>query len=578
MIVTTQVHSKPGKNNISSTRLRSILGMKEIQMQDEFNTPAANAYAYPLLIKQLLLTPFVQSQDEEIVYRDQFRMTYSTLRERIARLANGLSQLGVQHGSTVGVMDWDSHRYLESYFAVPMMGAVLQTVNVRLSPAEIAYTINHAGAQVLLVHTDFLPVVESIRDKLETVRTFILIDEPGSEACEHSIPFSAEYESMLSASSTSYVFPDFDENTRATTFYTTGTTGLPKGVYFTHRQLVLHTITLMAALASPVSGQRFHRGDVYMPLTPMFHVHAWGMPYIATVMGVKQVYPGRYLPDRLARLVRDEGVTFSHCVGTILHMLLACEEGKTTDMSNWKVIIGGGALPQGLAKAAVDRGIDVFVGYGMSETCPVLSLAQLPPGAELLDADEQLRLRCKTGLPVPLVDLRLVDDNMDELAHDGKATGEIVARAPWLTQGYLNNPEASQQLWAGGYLHTQDIANIDPTGNIQITDRLKDVIKSGGEWVSSLEVENLISRYEGVSEVAVIGIKDDKWGERPVALVVLKEGVAVTEDDIKQHVLSFSTCGKISKYAVPQMVKFVDALDKTSVGKINKKWLREQFA
>ncbi|HEY1998691.1 fatty acid--CoA ligase [Paraburkholderia sp.] len=547
-------------------------------MQDEFNTPAANAYAYPLLIKQLLLTPFVQSQDEEIVYRDQFRMTYSTLRERIARLANGLSQLGVQHGSTVGVMDWDSHRYLESYFAVPMMGAVLQTVNVRLSPAEIAYTINHAGAQVLLVHTDFLPVVESIRDKLETVRTFILIDEPGSEACEHSIPFSAEYESMLSASSTSYVFPDFDENTRATTFYTTGTTGLPKGVYFTHRQLVLHTITLMAALASPVSGQRFHRGDVYMPLTPMFHVHAWGMPYIATVMGVKQVYPGRYLPDRLARLVRDEGVTFSHCVGTILHMLLACEEGKTTDMSNWKVIIGGGALPQGLAKAAVDRGIDVFVGYGMSETCPVLSLAQLPPGAELLDADEQLRLRCKTGLPVPLVDLRLVDDNMDELAHDGKATGEIVARAPWLTQGYLNNPEASQQLWAGGYLHTQDIANIDPTGNIQITDRLKDVIKSGGEWVSSLEVENLISRYEGVSEVAVIGIKDDKWGERPVALVVLKEGVAVTEDDIKQHVLSFSTCGKISKYAVPQMVKFVDALDKTSVGKINKKWLREQFA
>jgi fatty-acyl-CoA synthase len=566
------------KNNQISIRSQFIFGLKEISMHDEVKTPGSTAYVYPLLIKQLLLTPFVQAQDEEIVYRDQFRMTYATLRERIARLANGLSQLGVQHGSTVGVMDWDSHRYLECYFAVPMMGAVLQTVNVRLSPAEIAYTINHAGAEVLLVHTDFLPVVEAIKDKLETVRTFIWIDEGGAEACVHNIPFPAEYEAMLAANSTSYAFPDFDENTRATTFYTTGTTGLPKGVYFTHRQLVLHTITLMAALASPVSGQRFHRGDVYMPLTPMFHVHAWGMPYIATVMGVKQVYPGRYLPDRLARLVREEGVTFSHCVGTILHMLLSCAEGKATDLSKWKIVIGGGALPQGLAQAALDRGIDVFVGYGMSETCPVLSLAQLPPGTEKLGADEQLRLRCKTGRPVPLVDLRVVDDNMDELVHDGKATGEIVVRAPWLTQGYLNNPEASQQLWAGGYLHTQDIANIDPTGNIQITDRSKDVIKSGGEWVSSLEIEDLISQYEGVSEVAVIGIKDEKWGERPVALVVLKEGAAVTEDDIKQHVLSFSTSGKISKYAVPQIVKFVDAISKTSVGKMNKKWLREQFA
>src|SRR5580700_12228190 len=240
-------------------------------MQNAVNTLESDAYAYPLLIKQLLLTPFVQAQEEEIVYRDQFRMTYATLRERIARLANGLSQLGVKHGTTVGVMDWDSHRYLESYFAVPMMGAVLQTVNVRLSPAEIAYTINHAGAEILLVHTDFLPVVEAIKDKLETVRTFIWIDESGSEACAHSIPFSAEYEAMLSGNSTSYAFPDFDENTRATTFYTTGTTGLPKGVNFSHRQLVLHTLAVAATFgANPVQG-RFHRSDVYMPITPMFH-------------------------------------------------------------------------------------------------------------------------------------------------------------------------------------------------------------------------------------------------------------------------------------------------------------------
>ncbi|MEX3840096.1 fatty acid--CoA ligase [Paraburkholderia sp. BR10882] len=547
-------------------------------MQDDVQKAAPSAHAYPLLIKQLLHTPFVQAPDQEIVYRGQLRMTYSTLRERIARLASGLKGLGVQHGTTVAVMDWDSHRYLECYFAVPMMGAVLQTVNVRLSPDEIAYTIDHAGAEVLLVHTDFLPVVESIKDKLENVHTFVYIDEPDSVAAAHSIDFVAEYEAMLAQSEAHYDFPDFDENTRATTFYTTGTTGLPKGVYFSHRQLVLHTLTLMAALASPVSGQRFHRGDVYMPLTPMFHVHAWGMPYIATIMGVKQVYPGRYMPDRLLHLVRDEGVTFSHCVSTILHMLLNNAESESVDLSKWKIVIGGGALPQGLARSALERGIDIFAGYGMSETGPVLSLAQLPIGSEAVDLDEQVRLRCKTGFPVPLVDLRVVDEEMNDLPRDGKASGEIVVRTPWLTQGYLKNPEASEQLWAGGYLHTQDIANIDPTGNLQITDRIKDVIKSGGEWVSSLEIESLISLHAATAEVAVIGIKDEKWGERPVALVVLKPGAKASESDIKQHVMTFATSGRISKYAVPQIVKFVDALKKTSVGKIDKKWLREQFA
>ncbi|SAK74824.1 AMP-dependent synthetase and ligase [Caballeronia calidae] len=547
-------------------------------MRDDVKAAEPSAYAYPLLIKQLLHTPFTQALDQEIVYRGQMRMTYATLRERIARLANGLAGLGAQHGSTVAVMDWDSHRYLECYFAVPMMGAVLQTVNVRLSHDEIAYTINHAGAEILFVHTDFLPVVEAIRDQLETVRTFVWIDEAGSAVCAHSIPFATEYEAMLAANPDHYDFPDFDENTRATTFYTTGTTGLPKGVYFSHRQLVLHTITLMAALSSPESGQRFHRGDVYMPLTPMFHVHAWGMPYIATAMGVKQVYPGRYAPDRLVRLLRDERVTFSHCVGTILHMLLSCEESKSVDFSKWKVVIGGGALTHGLARAALDRGIDVFTGYGMSETCPVLSLAQLKPGSEALDTDEQVRLRCKTGLPIPLVDLRIVDAEMKDVARDGKAYGEVVARAPWLTQGYWNNAEASADLWSGGYLHTQDIANIDSTGNLQITDRIKDVIKSGGEWVSSLEIESLISMHPGVAEVAVIGISDEKWGERPVALVVLKADAGIDEDDIKRHVLTFSESGRISKYAVPQIVKFVDALEKTSVGKMNKKWLRAQFA
>src|SRR5437764_212709 len=237
-----------------------------------------SAYDYPLLIKHLLHTPLATAPEQEIVYRDISRYTYRTLRQRISRLASGLSGLGVKPGDTVAVMDWDSHRYLECYFAIPMMGAVLQTVNVRLSPAEIAYTINHTGAQILLFNADFLPVIEGIRDQLESVRTFILIDDEGSAAGVHAIPFADEYESMLARSEPAYDFPDFDENTRATTFYTTGTTGLPKGVFFSHRQLVLHTLVGIGSLASPAEQQRLHRGDVYMPITPMFHVHALVIP------------------------------------------------------------------------------------------------------------------------------------------------------------------------------------------------------------------------------------------------------------------------------------------------------------
>ena len=547
-------------------------------MPENLIESAPSAYTYPLLIKHLLHTPLVHAPEQQIVYQGKYRYTYRDLRERIGRLASALAGLGVRHGSTVAVMDWDSHRYLECYFAVPMMGAVLQTVNVRLSPDQILYTLNHAKADVLLVHSDFVSMLEGIKDKLETVRKFVLITD-GVERAKVSVPNAIDYESIVGASSPEFSFPDFDENTRATTFYTTGTTGLPKGVYFSHRQLVLHTITALAALSSPASGQRFHRGDVYMPITPMFHVHAWGLPYIATVLGVKQVYPGRYLPDLLLELIQKEGVTFSHCVATIMHMILNAPAAREIDLSGWKVVIGGGALPQGLAKAAMERGIDIFTGYGMSETCPILSLAQIKPSTINLSTDQEVALRCKTGLPVPLVDLRLVDPDMRDVPRDGRATGEIVVRAPWLTQGYLSNPKASEELWAGGYLHTQDMANIDEEGYLQITDRLKDVIKTGGEWVSSLELESLISQHPGVSEVAVIGIKDEKWGERPMALVVPKAGrvPSVTEEDIRMHLRGFSEKGVISKYAVPESVKFIETIDKTSVGKCDKKQLRKKY-
>ena len=536
-----------------------------------------SAYNYPLLIKHLLHTPLATAPEQEIVYRDVSRYTYRTLRQRIGQLASGLAELGVKPGSTVAVMDWDTHRYLECYFAIPMMGTVLQPVNIRLSPEQILYTLNHARADVLLCSTDFVPVLEDIKDRLETVNTFVLLSD-GGERPQSTIAFAAEYEALLARSAQDFAFPDFDENTRATTFYTTGTTGNPKGVYFSHRQLVLHTLATLGSLASSAPQQCLHRDDVYMPITPMFHVHAWGLPYIATAMGIKQVYPGRYLPDVLLALIKREKVTFSHCVPTILHMLISSPAAKEVALSGWKVVIGGSALPKGLAKLAVDKGIDVFGGYGMSETCPILALAQLKPSMGELDADQQLEYRTKAGMPIQLVDLRIVDEQLQDVPHDGKATGEVVARAPWLTQGYLNDPVNSEYLWRGGYLHTGDIGNIDPEGYLLVTDRIKDVVKSGGEWISSLALEDIISQYPGVSEVAVIGRPDEKWGERPLALIVLKEGHEgkVTVQDIQTHVKAFADRGVISKWAVPD-VRFVDSLEKTSVGKLDKKVLRQLY-
>ena len=539
-------------------------------------TVTPSAYAYPLLIKQLLHTPRAVAADQQIVYRER-RLSYQDLFARIGRLANTLAGLGVERGQTVAMMDWDSHRYLECFFAVPMMGAVLQTVNIRLSPEQIVYTLNHARADIVLVNAEFLPMLEGIKDQLETVKQFVLINDEAA-APSSALPFAGEYEALLAAASTDYDFPDFDENTRATTFYTTGTTGLPKGVYFSHRQLVLHTLAVAAQLGTAPTQGRLHRDDVYMPITPMFHVHAWGLPYVATLLGVKQVYPGRYQPDTLVQLIRDEKVSFSHCVPTILHMLLGSDSAKAVDLSGWKVIIGGSALPKGLAAAALERGIDVFAGYGMSETCPILTLAQVNASVPADDHAAQAGERVRTGYPIPLVDIHTVDGDMADTARDGKSPGEIVVRAPWLTQGYLHNPEASEGLWEGGYLHTGDIGTLDAAGCLQVTDRLKDVVKTGGEWVSSLDLESIISQHPAVSESAVIGVKDDKWGERPMALVVLKPGQRASAEDIQRHVQRFADDGVVSRYAVPDQVRFVESLTRTSVGKINKMALRQQFA
>ncbi len=537
-----------------------------------------SAYAYPLLIKNMLRMPMIYAPKQEIVYRDKIRYDYLTLNRRVSQLANMLEQAGVTSGNTVAVMDWDSHRYLECFFAVPMMGAVLHTVNIRLSPEQLIYTINHAEDDIILLNSDFLPVIESIRDQLKTVKKFILLTDMETPPAS-AIELAGEYENLLSQSSPEYDFPDFDEDAMATMFYTTGTTGMPKGVYYSHRQLVLHTYGLMSAVCIYKSQINLNSTDVYMPLTPMFHVHAWGIPYLCTMIGLKQVYPGKYEPPVLLKLITTENVTFSHCVPTIIHMLVTSPAIRQFDLSKWKVVIGGSALPKGLCKTALSFGIGLTAAYGMSETCPILSAANMKPFMLDWDEDRQIEIRCKTGLPLPLVHLEIVDTDGIPVPHDGKSTGEVVTRAPWLTQGYLKDPERSEQLWENGWLHTGDIGNIDPEGYLQITDRVKDVIKTGGEWISSLELEDIISQHHAVSEAAVIGVPDEKWGERPMALVVLKEEYKgkITEEELRDFFKKYVDNGSIPKYGIPGKISIVDAIAKTSVGKINKKELRVHY-
>ena len=539
-----------------------------------------DAYAFPLLIKQLLVTPIAQRSRKEIVYRDRVRFGYPQLIQRIGRLGSALSKLGVGFGSTVAVLDWDTHRYLESYFAVPMLGATLMKTNVRLSPDQIAYTLDHSEAETLLVNVDFLSLLQQILPQLPRVKRIVCLSDDGT--IPQGLAWTGEYEALLAEGDPGHEFADFDENTRATLYYTTGTTGAPKGVFFSHRQLVLHCLTVLATVSQAAENGRFSRNDVYMPLTPMFHAHAWGYPYIATLGGWKQVYPGRYEPSMLVKLVKSEGVTYSHCVPTVLGMVLGAPEAQGADFGGWKVLIGGSALSRTLCEAALERNIDVYCGYGMSESCPLLTLAQIKTeavesttGAER--TEREIEIRTTPGMPILLAQVRIVDEQMQPVPADGHSAGEVVVRAPYLTQGYLKNDEAGAKLWQGGWMHTGDIGCFDDDGYLHLLDRQKDVIKSGGEWISSIAVENLVCGHPAVREAAVIGVTDAKWGERPLALVVLREGQVLSSQDLREYLMGLARNGAISTYAVPERYVFVDEIPKTSVGKLNKKLLRERY-
>ncbi|MDZ4337248.1 MAG: fatty acid--CoA ligase [Pseudomonas sp.] len=542
-------------------------------LQTRLIAPADNAHQAPLLIKRLLLSGIRYEKTREIVYRDQLRYSYATLNERVARLANVLTEAGVKAGDTVAVMDWDSHRYLECMFAIPMIGAVLHTINIRLSADQILYTMNHADDKFVLVNSEFVPLYKGIESQLTTVEKTILLTDAAEKTADLG-GLVGEYENLLAAASPRYDFPDFDENSVATTFYTTGTTGNPKGVYFSHRQLVLHTMAEASVLGSLDSIRLLGTNDVSMPITPMFHVHAWGIPYVATMLGIKQVYPGRYEPELLCRLIKEEKVTFSHCVPTILQMVLAAPGAQGHDFGGLKMIIGGSALNRSLYEAAKGRGIQLTAAYGMSETCPLISCAHINDELMAGSEDERTTYRIKAGVPVPLVEAAIMSADGTLLPADGESQGELVLRAPWLTQGYFREPEKGAELWEHGWLHTGDVATIDDFGFIDIRDRIKDVIKTGGEWISSLELEDLISRHPAVREVAVVGVVDPQWGERPFALLVLRDGQSLDAKGLKEHLKPFVDQGSINKWAIPSQIALVTEVPKTSVGKLDKKRIR----
>lgn len=541
--------------------------------------PAAPSATNPgLLIGALLEAGVRMAGKNQIVYRDQRRHSYARFSERVHQLAHTLTAQGVQAGDVVAVLDWDSHRYLECFFAIPMIGAVLHTVNVRLAPEQILYTMEHAEDVFVIVHEEFVPLLEPLAEKLPQVRGYLLCQEAPKDL-DTTLPLAGEFEALLDQQPTHYDFPTFDENAVATLFYTTGTTGNPKGVFFTHRQLVLHTLGEASSFQAP-GFELLNRDKVYMPITPMFHVHAWGVPYTATLMGATQVYPGRYEPEMLVKLLVSEKVDFSHCVPTLLNMVVSAEAiaSKKVDLAGWKVLVGGSALTQSLASKAWELGIDTRSAYGMSETCPLLTADILPHDIDNADFETQLPWRCKAGLPVPLVKLQVVDADGKPLPHDGKSVGEVRAQAPWLTQAYYKEEARSAELWRDGWLHTGDVGSLDEHGFLTISDRIKDVIKTGGEWLSSLELESFISQYPGISEVAVIGVADDKWGERPAALAVAADlNNPPSTEAVQAFLEQFVEQGKLNRWAIPSMIRFVDEIPKTSVGKLDKKRIRTEI-
>jgi 3-(methylthio)propionyl---CoA ligase len=524
----------------------------------------------PLMISSLIRHADRYHGDTEIVSRltegGIHRYTYSDAHRRIRQLANALQALGVKRTDRIGTLAWNNYRHLEIYYAVSGIGAICHIINPRLFPDQISYIVNHAEDKYLFVESTFVPLVEKLASLCKGVKGYVIMTDR-AHMPQTSLPNVMCYDELVNSHSDKLEWPEFDENTASSLCYTSGTTGNPKGVVYSHRSTILHAYA--AALPDTMG---LSAGEACLPVVPMFHVNAWGLPYAAPLVGAKFVLPGPGLDGAsLYELYEKEGVTFSAGVPTVwLGLLQYVRDKKLKFTTLKKLVVGGSACPPALIKAFEDEyGVRVIHAWGMTEMSPLGVLNSFKQKHHSMSPEQKLTLKAKQGRPVYGVELKIVDTDGKELPRDGKAFGDLLVRGPWITSGYFKTDGNNLR---DGWFPTGDVATIDPDGFIQITDRSKDVIKSGGEWISSIELENIAVGHPAVAEAAVISARHPKWDERPLLIVVKKPGMNVSRDEL----LKFYE-GKVAKWWLPDDVVFVDSLPHTATGKLLKTKLREDF-
>ncbi len=509
--------------------------------------------------------------DTEIVSRTHEGIetyTYADYADRTAQLANALEEYGIEQGDRVGTFCWNHHRHFETYFGVTTLGAQLHTINPLLPDEHIQYIVDNADDELIFVDESLAPKLASAAadaPEFEGV-DFVVMSETETEALD-----ATPYEEFIDGQPTDYDWPELDEETPAGMCYTSGTTGNPKGVEYTHKMLWSHTMATLTPQGIPMADD-----DVVMPVVPMFHVNAWGMPFTATAGGAKQVYPGPSPdPEDIAYLIEEEGVTITAGVPTVWLGLMEYEKENDLDLSNLEtVIVGGSAAPEAMIRWFDDRDVELLHAWGMTEMSPIGSVSQLKSNLKNEDYETQLEHRKKQGLMVPGLEFKVINEDGEEIPWDGEAFGELWIRGPWVTKEYFMRPDANEEDFEDGWLKTGDVVTVDTEGYIQIVDRAKDVIKSGGEWISSVELENAIMAHDSVAEAAVVGVPHEKWQERPVAFVVAAEGA--DEDTIREEVMELLR-DEYPKWWLPDAIEFIDEVPKTATGKFSKKDIRDQY-